>query len=78
MMTGEEGSLALLLRLAGQPRSVAAALFATIGDALGIADPAAEIDRFDQLKADFVSLEGRRLRLPLAYRRAAEALGHGG
>lgn len=73
MMTGEEESFALLLRLSGQPRPVAAALFATLGDALGLSDPAAEIDRFDQFDAAMLQREGRRLRLPLPYRHAAQA-----
>ncbi|MFC7537010.1 DUF2336 domain-containing protein [Sphingomonas sp. GCM10030256] len=75
MMVNEEGNLALLLRLAGQSRPVAAALFATLSDALGITDPAAEIDRFDQLDPALVQRERRRLRLPAPYRCALDAIG---
>ena len=63
-----EGGMALLLRLAGQPRAVAAALFVSMGPALGLIDPAEEIDRFDALTDAAVELERGRLQLPAAYR----------
>ena len=72
------GRLALLLRLAGQPRTTAAALFVSIGPALGLRDPAAEIDRFDALSEDDVAGSRSELQRPAAYRNALEALGRHG
>ncbi len=70
---GGEG-LPLLLRLAGQPREVAAALFVDFGDAFGLGDPAEAIDRFDSVDKNEVEAERDRLRLPAAYRDAVKAL----
>lgn len=64
--------MALLLRLAGQPRAVAAALFVSVGPALGLLDPAEEIDRFDALTDAAVEAERGRLQLPAAYRQVRE------
>lgn len=72
LVSPAEGAKALLLRLAGQPRAVAAALFVSIGPALGLRDPADEIDRFDALTDAAVEVERRRLRLPAAYRHSRE------
>ena len=70
--------LPLLLRLAGQPREVAAALFVNFGEAFGIADPADAIDQFDSVSVEAAEDERRHLRLPAAYRRALETLKHRG
>ena len=72
LVSPAERDMALLLRLAGQPRVVAAALFVGIGPALGLVDPAEEIDRFDALTDAAVELERRRLQLPAAYRQVRE------
>lgn len=69
-----EGQLALLLRMAGQARTTAAALFVSVGPALSLTDPAAEIDRFDGWSDGEVEAARRKLQLPVAFRRAAEAL----
>lgn len=67
-----------LLRLAGQPRDVAAALFVNFGEAFGISDPAQAIDQFDAVSNEAAEDERRRLRLPASYRSALEALNHRG
>jgi hypothetical protein len=67
--------LPLLLRLANQPRTLAAAVFVDLGEALGISDPAEAIDRFDAVSDTVAEAERRRLRLPDAYRAALAALG---
>lgn len=74
LVNAGEGQFALLLRLAEQPRSTAAALFVSIGPALGLNDAAAEIDCFDCLTNGDVESARRDLSLPTAYRRAVEAL----
>ena len=68
------GGLPLLLRLAGQPREVAATIFVEFGEAFGVGDPAEAIDLFDSLSDDQTENERHRLRLPAAYRRAMKAL----
>jgi hypothetical protein len=78
LVNANEGQLALLLRLAGQPRSTAAALFIGIGPSLAMNDAAAEIDRFDSLTDTEVEGARRALALPPGYRLAIEALGNNG
>nr|WP_272873198.1 DUF2336 domain-containing protein [Sphingomonas arenae] len=78
LMQPGDGRLALLLRMAGQPRSTAAAIFVSIGPAIGLIDPAAEIDRFDALTDDLVTGSRHQLKRPAAYRHALEALGRDG
>lgn len=78
LLAGADGQLALLLRLADQPRTTAAALFVSIGPALGVVDPASEIDRFDSISTDEVTAARRELQLPGFYRDALTALGRHG
>lgn len=74
----QDGRLALLLRMAEQPRTLAAGLLARLADPLGIADPVRELDWFDRISDDERSQVRARLRLPPAYQRAVAALeGHG-
>ncbi|MEO5973069.1 MAG: DUF2336 domain-containing protein [Sphingomicrobium sp.] len=74
LLSGGDGRLVLLLRMAGLSRHFAGALLALIGDLAGIADPGAEIDRFDAL--DEAEAERQRTWLQLAppYRGAAARL----
>jgi hypothetical protein len=74
----EDGRLALLLRMAGQPRTLAATLLARLADPLGIQDPVRELEWFDRITEADASSACGRLRLPPAYQSAVEALeGHG-
>jgi hypothetical protein len=74
----EDGRLALLLRMAEQPRTLAATLFARLADPLGIADPVRELDWFDRISEGEAASARTRLRLPPAYQQAVTALeGHG-
>ena len=73
-----DGRLALLLRMAGQPRMLAAGLLVRLADALGIRDPEGEIDWFDRIDEGQAAHERAKLRLPITYLTAAAALeGHG-
>jgi len=75
LVEGGEGRLMLLLRMAAASREFAARLLAGPGDLLGIADAAAEIERFDRLTQADVDMARDWLRLDPAYRRALAALG---
>ena len=66
--------LPLLLRLANQPRTTAAALFVECGQSFGISDPAEAIDRFDAIGDEAAEVERRHLRLPPLFRAAMKAL----
>jgi hypothetical protein len=72
-----QGSIALLLRIADQPRAVAARLLATLAVWLGGIDPLAEIERFDRLSDGQMAEHRIRLRHPPAFAAALAALGHG-
>lgn len=74
LLAGASGRMALLLRLAQLPRSSAAALLAGIGEALGIADPAAEIAHFDRLEEAAVAAELGWLARDPVYRAAVRAV----
>nr|WP_294171051.1 DUF2336 domain-containing protein [uncultured Sphingomonas sp.] len=71
---GKDGRLALLLRMAEQPRAMAAALLARLAGPLGLADPGAELDWFDRIGDAEAVAARNRLRLPPAYQRAVAAL----
>jgi hypothetical protein len=74
---GRDGRLALLLRMAEQPRAMAAALLARLAAPLGLGDPVAELDWFDRIGEAEARTARNRLRLPPAYQQAAAALeGH--
>lgn len=77
-LLGGGEQVALLLRMAGVPRTEAAAFLAHAGPGLGIGDPVAAIERFDRLGDAEVERARAELRLPLGYRRAqAELARHG-
>ena len=78
LIAPKDGELALLLRLAARPRTVAAGLLVAMGPAVGLHDAAGEIDQFDALSDEEVGARRRSLQLPAAYRRVAEALGSRG
>ena len=71
-LLAEEGpaEIMLLARLAGLDRSGAARLIATMGEALGIADPVAAIAQFDALSVAEAEEKRRWFRLPPHYREA--------
>lgn len=69
-----DGRLALLLRMAEQPRKLAAGLLVRLATPLGIRDPAGEIDWFDRIEDGQATEARARLRLPLEYQLAAAAL----
>lgn len=75
ILDGEAGGMALLFRMAGQSRAVAATILAALAVALGNLDPAAEIDLFDSMDEADVETERARLRHPPAFAAAAIALG---
>jgi hypothetical protein len=75
---GDDGRLVLLLRLAGVSRDFAARLLALLGDLVGIADPGAEIARFDALDQVQARTVREWLQLDLSYRAALRALGGNG
>ncbi len=71
---GHDGRLALLLRMAEQPRTLAAALLARLADPLGLADPVGELEWFDRIGVSEAAAARARLRLPPHYQRASAAL----
>jgi hypothetical protein len=73
----QAGSMALLFRIAAQPRDVAARLLAALAVALGMVDPVAEIEEYDRLSEGEVAARRARLRHPPAFAAALTALGHG-
>lgn len=76
-LLGGGEQVALLLRMAGIPRTEAAALLAHAGPALGLGDPVRAIETFDRLEADLVAEARAELQLPLPYRRAQAVLANG-
>ncbi len=77
-LLAEEGprEVMLLARLAGSERSAAARLLATLGDSLGIPDPASAISIFDGLTNAEVEERRRWFRLPPSYRDALRWIEH--
>lgn len=71
-----DGSFALLLRMSGVTRKLAAMLLASLADLVGIADPGAEIARFDSLGGDDARSAAQWLRLNPDYRAALGVLGN--
>lgn len=74
---GDYGA-ALLLRMAGATRTFAAQLIATVGDQIGIADPASGIRAFDSISDDRVAGTRSWMQLDPAYRSAAGGFGRHG
>lgn len=73
-LLGGGHEVALLLRMAGVPRSEAAAFLAHAGPAFGVGDPGAAIETFDRLGIDEVENARAELLLPRGFRRAREVL----
>ncbi|MCA1653150.1 MAG: DUF2336 domain-containing protein [Sphingomonadales bacterium] len=74
LIAGADGRLTLLARLAGLGRSTAARLVAELSPLTGIADPAAEMARFDRTGAEAIEDTRGEWRLPPEYSAAREAL----
>lgn len=74
LIGGDEVALGRLLRLAEQPRSVAAGLIAGLTGTLGLAEPGAAIAAFDATGTAEAATERARLRLPSSFRFAQAAL----
>ena len=75
---GDDGRLALLLRLAGVSRNFTAQLLALLGDLVGIVDLGTEIGRFDGLDEARAREVSEWLQLDTAYRAALRTLGGDG
>lgn len=77
-LLGGPESIALLLGLAGLPRSEAAALLAAASPALGIGDPSRAIDAFDEISAEELEEARAEFALAAAYRNARRMLSRHG
>ena len=74
LVSGGDGRLVLLARLAGVVRTTAARLVADLAEPTGIVDPAAELSRYDQLGADAVEDARGEWRMASDYIAAREVL----
>jgi hypothetical protein len=77
LLSGDARRLMALLRVGGFSRDLSAGLLGSIGDLLGIADPAAAIGVFDAMTPDEVQAAAMWLTAAPAYREALEALESG-
>ena len=75
LLDGEKGGFVTLLRMADVSRQLAALLLASLADLVGIADPGAEIARFESLDSGAAERKAEWLRLDPSYRSALEAMG---
>ena len=75
LVNAGEGGLALVARMAGFGRGVAARLIADLGSTTGTWSVEEEIGRFDALGADEVAAALRHWQLPRDYRAALNAIG---
>lgn len=75
-LTGGAGKPALLLRLSGSSRDLAAEIIGTIAELVGV-EAESEIDAFDQISDERAEDVRRWLRLDPSYRSAAASLGSG-
>ncbi len=75
LLNSGEGGLALLARMAGLPRPLAARLIADLGGSTGPSSVEEEIARFDALTDDEVASAQSHWQLPRDYRNARIALG---
>lgn len=78
LLSGEARRLNGLLRIAGLSREASAGLLATIGDLLGIRDPAEAIGLFDRMTEEEVDGARAWLSTSASYRSALDALGNHG
>lgn len=74
LIDGRPGRFALLLRMAGVSRDLAARLLAGLGDLVGIYDPGREIERFDSIDEAQAGKAQQWLALDPDYRTALLAL----
>lgn len=74
LLLGGGQAMALLLRLAGQPRETAAGIIAAGERSLGITDPVAAIESFDRVSEAAADAYRSFLQAPSAFRHAREAL----
>jgi hypothetical protein len=77
LLSAKPSRMMALFRVAGASRSLSAGLLASIGDLLGVDDPAQAIGIFDSMSDEQVSQERTWLATPPAYRAALAALGEG-
>jgi hypothetical protein len=77
LLSAKPRRMMALFRVAGVGRSPSAGLLASVGDLLGIDDPAQAIGLFDSMSDEQVSRARTRLATPPAYRAALAALGEG-
>ena len=75
LFSGNARRVMTLLRVAGSSRDFSAGLLGSVGDLLGIDDPGAAIEFFEQMSADDVNAAESWLAAPRPYRAAVEALG---
>ncbi|MCW3797340.1 DUF2336 domain-containing protein [Sphingomonas sp. BN140010] len=74
LMRRDEPALGQLLRLAEQPRTVAAGLIAALTNRLALADPASAIAGFDAMTPSEATAVRSRLRLPSLFKAARAVL----
>ena len=74
LVQGDEDALGRLLRMAEQPRAVAAGLIAALVATLGLSAPAAAIAAFDDVTSAETAAERARQRLPSSFQAARAAL----
>jgi len=77
MLSATSDRIISLLRASGASRSLSAGLLASIGDLLGIEDPAGAIEIFDTMTAEQEAAARSWLSTSPAYRAALAALGEG-
>jgi hypothetical protein len=76
-LSGEDGDVMALLRMAGVSRELGAGLLAGIGDLLGVSDAGAAIGLFDRMTDEQAQAARSWLLTEPAYRAALERLGQG-
>jgi hypothetical protein len=77
LLSAKPKRMMALFRVAGASRGLSAGLLASIGDLLGVDDPAQAIGVFDSMSDEQVSEARTWLATPPAYRAALAALGEG-
>ena len=75
LVTGADGRLMQVARLAGLGRTTAARLIGDLGALTGIDDPTAELAAFDRLGAEAIEDERGEWRLPVTYHTARACMG---
>jgi len=75
ILSGNPAAVIAIFRLAGLKRPIAAGILATIGDLLGVSDPARAMAQFDDFSEAAADSHRRLLSSPSDYRSALAALG---